>query len=514
MKEGSTALLLGIDLGTTAVKSAVYGVDGTLFAVGTQEYGLITGPNGAVEVAVETVWRAVVASVHAALASPSVVADRITALALSCQGETQLTLDARDKPLGNAIVWLDNRASVEAQELSSLFDPRDFYEVTGQPQMVATWPAAKLRWLRRHQPAAFEAAAKFALLEDYVILKLTGEFVTEGSLATSTCYWDFRTKTWWPQMLDELGVAVEQLPFIVEPGTRIGTLLPAVADQLGLNRETSVCTGALDQACGAIGVGNVAPGRLSENTGAAVALCSTIGGPVLDPQQRIPCHYHGIPDHYMLHTFTSGGIILQWFRDQLGEAESATARNLGVDAYELLSREAATVAPGCDGLLAVPHFQGAMAPDSNDRARGAFVGLTLSHTRAHMVRALLEAVVYVIRRNVEVFSELQAAPTGIWSLGGGAKSAVWKQIEADVLGLPVTVAGNHDAATLGAAILAGVATGHYNHVGDAASQMVPVGTIYQPNPALGTVYDEAYQHYRATCEALGPVFDGMVGQQI
>jgi sugar (pentulose or hexulose) kinase len=506
------ALLLGIDLGTTAVKSAVYDQEGGLVGIGSQEYDLLTGPNGVVEVAVDTVWQAVVVSVHDALAAPAVVPEQITALALSCQGETQLSLGRDDEPLGNAIVWLDSRAATEAQELGATFDPRIFYEVTGQPELVATWPAAKLRWLARHEPATFERTAKFALLEDYVILRMTGEFVTEGSLATSTCYWDFRSKLWWPQMLDELGVAVETLPAILEPGTQVGLLLPAVADELGLPRATSVCTGALDQACGAIGVGNVRPGRLSENTGAAVALCATLDGPALDPKRRIPCHYHGIPDHYMLHTFTSGGIVLQWFRDQLGDAEQATARNLGVDAYELLSLEANTIAPGCDGLLALPHFQGAMAPDSNSLAKGAFVGLTLTHTRAHLVRAVLESVVYVIRRNVEVFGELQATPTGIWSLGGGAKSPVWKQIEADVLQLPVIVAANHDAATLGAAVLAGVATGRYADVAEAASQMVPPGTTYQPNPGLRGVYDEVYGHYQATYEALCPVFERMAGE--
>jgi sugar (pentulose or hexulose) kinase len=273
-----------------------------------------------------------------------------------------------------------------------------------------------------------------------------------------------------------------------------------------------VCAGALDQACGVIGVGNIVPGRLSENTGAAVALCATIDAPTLDPKQRIPCHYHGIPDLYMLHTFTSGGIVLQWFRDQLGDAERAKARDLGVDAYELLSQEAATIAPGCDGLLALPHFQGAMAPDSNSRARGAFIGLTLNHSRAHLVRAVLESVVYVIRRNVEVFSELQSAPTGVWALGGGAKSAVWKQIEADALQLPITVAGNHDAATLGAAVLAGVATGRYSDVAEAVDQMVPAGTTYEPDPSLRAVYDEGYERYQATYEALCPVFERMAGE--
>jgi sugar (pentulose or hexulose) kinase len=505
-------LLLGIDLGTTAVKAAAYDEFGTLAAVGSHEYDLVTGANGMVEVAAETVWQALVDSVHSVIASSTIDPRQISALALSCQGETQLVIGDRDQVLGNAIVWLDSRAVAESDELASAFDHREFYEITGQPQMLATWPAAKWRWLGRHQPHVLRLAKRLSLLEDYIILRMTGEFVTEGSLATSTCYWNFRTKQWWPEMLDALEISPEKLPSIVEPGTRIGSLLPAVADELGLSARTAVCTGALDQACGAIGVGNVAPGRLSENTGAAVALCATLDQPVLDPKMRIPCHYHGIPDRYMLHTFTSGGVVLQWFRDQLCESERATARNMGVDAYELLSLEAANVAPGCDGLIAIPHFQGAMAPDSNSRARGAFVGLTLTHSRAHLARAIMESVVYVIRRNVEVFGELQAAPTGVWALGGGAKSAVWKQIEADVLQLPITVVAEQDAATLGAAILAGVATGRYGHVAEAAGQMVPTGATYQPNPSMREVYDEGYGRYQQTYQALCPVFDRMTGE--
>jgi sugar (pentulose or hexulose) kinase len=505
-------LLLGIDLGTTAVKAAAYDLFGTLVAIGSCEYELVTGTNGLVEVAAETVWQAIVDSVHSVIASPALDARQISALALSCQGETQLAIGERDQVLGNAIVWLDSRAVVESDELANAFDRREFYEITGQPQMLATWPAAKWGWLNRHEPHIFRAAKRLSLLADYVILRMTGEFVTDGSLATSTCYWNFRTKQWWPEMLDALEITPEKLPTIVEPGTMIGTLLPAVADELGLSTHITVCTGALDQACGAIGVGNVVPGRLSENTGAAVALCGTLDEPVLDPMMRIPCHYHGIPDQYMLHTFTSGGVVLQWFRDQLCESERATARNMGVDAYVLLSQEAATIAPGCDGLIAIPHFQGAMAPDSNSRAKGAFVGLTLTHSRAHLARAIMESVVYVIRRNVEVFSELQAAPTGVWALGGGAKSAVWKQIEADALQLPITVAAGQDAATLGAAVLAGVATGHYGHVAEAAGQMVPIGTTYQPNPSLREVYDEGYERYLQTYGALCPVFDRMTGE--
>lgn len=497
-------LLLGVDLGTTAVKAVAYRPGGSIAGHGLSEYELTTVAD-AVEVSPSTYWKALTESVHQVLAAPGIAAEAIAALAISCQGETLLPIGAQDEPLRDAIVWLDSRATEESDELDGLLGGRHFYEVTGQPSMLPTWPAAKVRWLALHEPAVFEATKKFLMLEDYVILKMTGELVTEGSLATSTCYWDFQKRQWWPEMLGALGIEATQLPSLVEPGTRIGGLLPSVADELGLAPGVAVCTGALDQACGAIGAGNVQPGRLSENTGAAVALCSTVDSPTLDPEMRIPCHYHGIPDRYMLHTFTSGGVILQWFRDQLAGVELAEAKARDVDVYDILNREAARIPAGCDGLVAIPHFQGAMAPESNPDARGAFVGLTLAHTRGHLLRSVMESVVYVIRRNVEVFGDVQGSPpSGIWSLGGGARSPLWKQMEADALQVPVTTAQHHDAACLGAAMLAGIGIGIYKDVVEAADKMVRVGAVYTPDPVLKQVYDDSYGRFRAVYEALWP----------
>lgn len=503
-------LLLGIDLGTTAVKAAAYTPNGEIVGRGTSAYELRTVADS-VEVNPATYWQAIVDSIRQVTASDSVDASQVQALSLSCQGETLLPLGPGNEPLRDAIVWLDSRATLEAAELSERFTSRDFYTVTGQPSMVPTWPAAKLLWLARHEPAVFAKTAKFALLEDYILHRLTGELVTEGSLATSTCYWDFRTKQWWSDMLGAIGVDIDQLPILVEPGTQIGGLIPAAAADLGLPVGTPVCAGALDQACGAIGAGNIAPGRLSENTGAAVALCSTVDSPTLDPAGRIPCHYHAMPDRYMLHTFTSGGVILQWFRDQLAGPEVAEAGTSGIAVYDVLDREAGNIEPGCSGLVAIPHFQGAMPPDSNPEARGAFVGLTLSHTRAHLLRAVMESVIYVIRRNVEVFSEVQdLPPSSIWSLGGGANSPLWKQMEADVLQLPVTTTQDHDAACLGAAMLAGAGTGTFTDVSQAAESMVRVGKVYEPNAHLQGVYDDAYSRFRAVTAALWPSAQGEI----
>ena len=461
MSDGKGSLLIGLDLGTTALKCAAYAEDGSLMASVTKEYALLTPAANVVEVNPSTYWSEFSSAIHDLLGLPEIDPAWVSAIGISAQGETLIPVRADGAPARNAIVWLDGRAIDESEELAGRFDEQQFYEVTGQPSMLPTWPAAKILWLARHEADIFEQTARFLLIEDYFLWRLTGEYVSEGSLLTSTCYWDFRTKRWWPEMLSALGIDESRLPAIAEPGTAVGTLLPAVARELGLPSSTTVCTGALDQACGAIGVGTVGPGRFSENTGAAVALCATLAEARLDPARRMPCHYYAVPDTYMFHTFTSGGVVLRWFRDQFGEAERSVAATMGEDAYDLLAQEAATIAPGAEGLVLIPHLQGAMAPESNANARGAVVGLNLRHGRAHITRAILESIAFVVRRNVEVLEDLGVDIPEIRSLGGGARSRLWKQIEADVTKRPVLTTRQPDAATLGAAILAGVGLGRY-----------------------------------------------------
>jgi xylulokinase len=508
------SLLIGLDLGTTALKCAAYEEDGTLVASATREYSLLTPAPNVVEVHPSTYWSEFTAAMHDLLGASGIDASRVAALGISAQGETLIPVLADGEPARNAIVWLDGRATAESDELAERFVARQFYEVTGQPAMLPTWPAAKILWLAHHEQRTFEQVARFLLIEDYFLWRLTGEYVSEGSLLTSTCYWDFRTKRWWPEMLDALGIDESRLPAIVEPGTAVGTLVPDVARELGLPASTTACTGALDQACGAIGVGTVGPGRFSENTGAAVALCATLDAPRLDPAQRMPCHYHGVPDTYMFHTFTSGGVVLRWFRDRFAEAERSVAASAGIDAYDLLAQEAGTIAAGAEGLVVIPHLQGAMAPESNANARGAFVGLNLRHGKAHVARAILESIAFVVRRNVEVLEDLGVVVPEIRALGGGARSPLWKQIEADVTQRPVLTTRQPDAATLGAAILAGVGLGRYASAQEAAERMVQIDATYEPRPGLTALYDESYAIYQQTYESLCPVFDSLAEVQM
>jgi sugar (pentulose or hexulose) kinase len=494
-------LLLGVDLGTTAIKAGLYAANGDLVASATSEQRLSTPAPGVVELDLDPYWQGFVDVVRQVVQRAPGGAATIVGLALSVQGETLVAADRGGRALRPAIVWLDNRATVESEQLQDRFGDETVFKVTGQTEMLPTWPAPKILWVRNHEPTIFGAVEKWLLLEDYFIQRLTGEPWCEGSLVTSTCYWDLQTQTWWPEMLEAIGIGESQLPRIGESGTAVGSLRRGVADELGLDHRTVVSLGALDQACGAIGVGNIATGIFSENTGGALAVCATVDHPVLDPNRRIPCHAHGLAGLYMLHTFTSGGIVLRWWRDEFARAGGHhDEESVG---YEEMMASAGSVPPGAEGVMVVPHLQGAMAPDPNPHATAAITGLRLHHGPPHVVRAILESIAYVVRRNLDAIADMGLEVHEIRALGGGARSPLWKQIEASVTGVPVVVTSCAEPATLGAAVLAGLGAGVFGDVGGAISSAVRTAARYEPDVQDRAVYQEGYARYCELSETLG-----------
>jgi len=487
--------ILSVDAGTTASKIALFDENGKLIAISTREYTLITPTSLAVEIEADTLWSAFKEGVLDVLNKSKVSKDEVRALGISAQGETLIVIGKDSKPLRNAIVWLDNRAQEEADILSKEFDAKSTYKITGQVSIVPTWPASKIFWIRRNEPDVFRKAFKYLLVEDYLIHRMTGEFVAEGSLLCSTVYWNINTRKWWNEMLEELEITTDQLPEIRESGEAVGGLLPPIASELGLSSKTIVSTGALDQAAGATGVGNIHPGIFSENTGAALAICAPLDKLLFDPQGRMPIHYFVKPSTYMAHTFTTGGMVLRWFRDNFCQEEKQVGSIAGIDPYDLLDREAQRIAPGSEGLVMLPHLQGAMAPEANQKAKGVFYGFTLRHTKAHFARAIMEAVACIVRRNMEVLDDLGIRVNEIRTLGGGARSRLWKQIEADITRRPVLTTENEEAACLGAAILAGKAVEMYRSIDEACDRMVSIKDRFEPNSANFDVYERTYRHY-------------------
>jgi sugar (pentulose or hexulose) kinase len=500
-------LILSVDLGTTSIKLAIIDRHGQIVATSMREYELKTLQSSYVECSEDTYWEAFNNGLSELLDLIGSQKSAIKVLGISAQGETLFFLDEKGKSLRDAIVWMDNRAEKESAELREKFTDELCYKTTGQVQFDPCWPAAKILWVKKNQPEIFKNTKTFALIEDWFIYRLTGQMVSEGSLLCSTVYWNIISKKWWPEMLEFLGVSEDRLPKIMEPGQVVSKIKSDIADQLGLNHDVVICTGALDQAAAAIGIGNICEGRFSENIGAALAICAPVSKPLFDPNRKMPLHYFGIPDMYMLHTFTTGGMAIKWFRDSFCEIEKTVGDVSGKSAYQVMDDEAAVIPAGSDGLVALPHLSGSMAPDVNAKARGVFFGFTMKHGKAHFIRAIMESIGYIIRRNIEALENAGLKVTELRSSGGGSKSPLWNQIKADIIGKPLVTIKCPEAACLGAAILAGTAIGLFDSVEKACESMAEEKARFIPNPENQAAYETGYADYKQLFSDLNGLFE-------
>lgn len=500
-------LLLGLDVGTTSVKAGLFDAGGARLAAAGEEYRLDhPGPDRA-QLDAETYWRASQAAVRAALAAAGAGRDDVAAISVSSQGETVVPVDGSGRPLAPALVWLDNRARAEAREIGDALGDTRIYDVTGVPSVAPTWSACKILWWRRHEPAVFAEASRFLLVEDFLLHRLTGRFVTEGGVHCTSLLLDIRANAWWEEMLDIVGIDPARLPDLVHPGDAVGTLSPAAADALGLSPRTQVVAGGMDQGAGAVGVGNVRAGMISESTGGALTVQASVDHHGGDPSRQTPVYVHSAPGMFLYcPVCPTGGMALTWFRDHFGGDEVARAGREGGSAYDLLTALAVEVPPGSEGLLMLPHLMGAFSPEYEPEARGVFFGFTLRHGKGHFVRAVLEAVAFMLRRNVELLAGAGASADEIRSHGGGSRSALWNQVKADVCGRPVLALQGDDAAIRGDAMLAGLAAGVFGDLDEAGRAMVVTDRRFVPDPGAHAAYDEAYRSYIELFETLRPLF--------
>lgn len=501
------SLLIGLDIGTTSVKAGVFEPSGRQLAAVGQEYRIDHPAPDRAEIDAETYWASSVVAVRRALGIAGVDTDRVAAIGVSSQGETVVPVGANGRALGPALVWLDNRALAEARELAERFGDAEVYDRTGVPSITPTWTACKLLWWRRHEPGMFAAARRFLLVEDFVIHRLSGRFVTEGGVQSTSLLYDIRRDGWWDAMLEAVGIGPERLPELVRPGAVVGTLSSEAAGALGLPPGVRVVAGGMDQGAGAVGVGNIGDGVVSESTGGALTLQASVDHHGGDPTRQTPVYVHSAPDRYLYcPVCPTGGMALTWFRDQFGAEEAARAAREGGNAYDLLTALAAGVPPGADGLTMLPHLMGAFSPEYEPEARGVFYGFTLHHGKPHFVRAVLEAVAFMLRRNLELLAGAGAQATQIRSHGGGSRSALWNQVKADACALPVITLEGDDAAVRGDAMIAGVAAGIFTDVSVACAAMVRVKDRYEPDLATRVAYEDAYGRYVRLFDALRPLF--------
>jgi len=488
--------LLGVDAGTTSIKCVLFDQNGKVIASGRSEYELSMLQPEFVEVEAETYWNALKESLNKVLNESKINVEDILGIGVSSQGETFIALDKARKPLRKAIVWLDNRSKEEAHIIKEEFGVDNIYRITGQNDVIPTWPAAKILWLKKNEPSTFQKAFKYLLLEDYIIYKLTGKFATEYSIVCSSLLFDISRRKWWSEILNFIGISEDQLPELNPSGCAVGSVSSEAAKETGLHPNSVVSTGAYDQAANAIGVGNIKSGVITETTGGALAVVATIDHAILDPKRRMPCHRHAVQGKYFLQPWChTAGALLKWYRDNFGLLEIEAANKMGVDPYDLLTLEASRVSPGSDGLILLPHFMGAASPEFNPNAKGVLFGLTLYHGRCHVIRAIMEAIAYMLRRNVELLEDLDVEIKEVRSTGGAARSPLWNQIKSDVLQKPVLTVHTEETAALGVAMLAGLATNTFRSLEDAAESMVSIEEKFVPSKANRDLYDNQYEKY-------------------
>lgn len=491
-------LYLGLDLGTSSIKAGLFSTDGVLVATSTVEYPLNSPQPDWVECNPQVYWDATLRATKDCLMRANEDGQSVAGLATSCQGETLIVLDADGVAMRPAMVHLDNRAQAEANDLGALLGEDEIYRATGQVACIATWTACKILWLRRHEPRVFQDAARFLLVEDWLLYRLTGRFVGETNLHVTSLLIELKTHAWWDSMLTALDIDADQLPELVEPGTVIGGLTGDAAKELGLPVGLPVIAGAMDQILAAAGAGNIAPGTLTELTGTVLGFASCVREQPAGRHLSLPTCLHVVPDMYCVQPCAqTAGILLQWARDNFYGTEGGVTLS-----FDSVISEAAGIGPGANGLTVVPHFAGAQYPEFNSRATGAVVGLTLAHGRGHLIRGILEAVAFMLRNAIENMRSGGLDIHEISSLGKSTQSDLWTQIKADVCQLPVQRMECIEPSLLGAAMLVAVGLGDVPDIHAASRLMVRRKGVTLPDPTNAEIYDVAFGRYLSAYERL------------
>ena len=498
--------ILTFDVGTTAIKTCLFDRNLECLAIRTDEYTLIT-ENGTVELDCETYWDTICLAV--AGIRTEVPDAQIKAICLTTQGETMIPVDRDGTPLHRAVVWLDDRAKTQADKVGQILPLKKLYAHTGVTDMNGFVPLPKLLWFKEERPEIYEKTCKFLLVEDFILHRLTGEFVTEKSLLTSTAYYDIRNDRYWTELLEQLELDVEKLPRILDCGGLVGKLRRQAQTALGLDENVQVFAGAMDQIAASIGGGGMQKDVVTATIGTAMVLTSAISSMDECTDESLIV-YRGVRENQyaILPLCATAGAVFKWFKDQCSGQIVERCRQTGEDPYDLLCEEAAKVAPGADGVLHLPYFAGSMQPNCLPDAKGVFFGMGLTTNHGSMTRAVLESIGYMLRENLEMLKAFGINPTRVHFFGGGAKNPIWNQIIADITGLELVLLEQSECGSLGAAMMGAVSMGWYAGLPEAQAQN-KVRKIVRPNTNLREVYDEAYQRYRTLFETLIPIFKNM-----
>jgi xylulokinase len=489
--------VMGIDVGTTGTRAVIVRPDGHVAGAATGDHQPMRMPKpGWAEQDPEDWWQATLMAIRRVLEQAELKGSDIAAVGFSGQMHGVVLLDKTLAVLRPSLIWCDQRSQAQCDWITQQVGAERLIQLVSNPALTG-FSAPKLLWVRDHEPRLFERAAHFLLPKDFVRFRLTGEFATDVSDASGTLLFDVVRRRWSQEMLTALDLDSKILPRAYESPEITGELTRETAVLTGLSAGTPVVAGAGDQAASAVGNGIVLPGLTSATLGTSGVIFTYTEAPKLDPRGRIHTFCHAVPGKWHVMGVTQGaGLSLRWFRDQFAPSESWYARYIDVDPYDLIIKQAEKVAPGSGGLLWLPYLMGERTPHLDPLARGLWFGLTASHTRAHLIRSILEGVAFSLRDSLEVFQELQIPVEQIRASGGGSRSFPWRQIQADVFGKEIVTLRTSEGSALGAALLAGVGAKIYSSVQESARAAIEVKERLTPLLKNVRIYDQYYQVYR------------------
>ena len=476
---------------------------GRVAGAATEEHRPFASPRiGWAEQEPEDWWRACGIAVQHALATADLRGEEIGSVGFSGQMHGAVMLDALDTVVRPALIWCDVRTEKQCRDLTEQLGTERIIGLTCNPALP-NFTLTKFLWVRENEPANWSRVRSVMLPKDYVRFRMTGERAIDMADASGTLLLDVAQRRWSAQMLDATGIDERLLPALYESPEVCGRVSAAGAEATGLKAGTPCVVGAGDQAAGATGMGIVKPGAVSATIGTSGVVFAATDQPAPDPQGRLHTFCHAIPGRWHVMGVTqAAGLSLRWFRDQFGSGAGD-----GRDSYERLTEEAATVAAGCQGLLWTPYLMGERTPHLDPNARAALVGLTASHTRAHVIRAILEGVAFSLRDSFTIFEETRVPVRSIRLGGGGARSKLWRQVQADVYGHEVEEVEAEEGAALGAAILAGVGAQVWPSVDTACDAVVRVATRVVPDQTSVAVMNKNYAAYRRVYGATKAVYE-------
>lgn len=491
--------IIGIDVGTSGAKVLLLDAAGDKVEEALHEYPLSTPRPLWAEQAPGLWWEAVRRGIDDVLSSLSGRAT-VAAVGLTGQMHGLVLLDAAGEVLRPAILWNDQRTAAECEALTARVGAARVLELTGNP-ILPGFTAPKIEWVRRNEPEVFARVAHVLLPKDYVRYRLTGELHTDVADASGTSLLEVGAREWSPEMLEALAVPREWLPEVHESPEVCAHV--SSASECALAAGTPVVAGAGDQAAQAVGSGIVEEGLVSATIGTSGVVFAASDRYRVDPRGRLHAFCHAVPGRWhLMGVVLSAGGSFRWYRDTVALAEVREARDRGVDPYDLLTAAAEDVPAGSDGLLFLPYLTGERTPHPDPLARGAFVGLTLRHGRAHLTRAVMEGVTYALRDSLELMRELGLRFDEVRASGGGANSPFWRRMMADTFRTPVVATRVTAGAAYGAALLAGVGAGIFSSVEEASRSVALAAERLEPEPAASEVYDRGYERYQALYPAL------------